>query len=353
MASGRKTLENQASETWRRGTYPDSVDDGLFESETNARADGAAEDLVFVLTWWRPKKAVLTKIASSHRVPRVREVAGRRLAQLLTRNVRDCGTLGRLARNDQFKPVRLAAIEKLRDPTALFEPLCDIDPEIGQRARESISKAGVSVASMLRTALESSESQVRCRAAASLGEIGDTGAVEHLCLALKDPECTVRRSATEALNKVGDGRAVEPLIGALSDTDEVVRVKAGGALVRVAASCAFVGPSTASSDNDHRVSNEACDALASLLDGAAPQARMFAAMALGAISGPRAVRHLSVALSDEDSSVRLEAVKALRWIGGEEAAQVLHKALNDEDSTIRSIAESSLKRLADHDRGRN
>ena len=64
----------------------------------------------------------------------------------------------------------------------------------------------------------------RERAAASLGEIGDVGAVEPLIGALKDEHWKVRRASARALGKIKDAKAVEPLTEALNDkSGDVVR----------------------------------------------------------------------------------------------------------------------------------
>ena len=67
-------------------------------------------------------------------------------------------------------------------------------------------------------------------AALSLGEIGDSQAVEPLINALGDENWEVRSSAAKALGKIGNDRAVEQLINLLRDKNENVRWHAVQAL---------------------------------------------------------------------------------------------------------------------------
>ena len=59
------------------------------------------------------------------------------------------------------------------------------------------------------------DDEIRSRAAAALGEIGDTRAVEPLIAALKDSRYSVGQQAALALGSMRDARAVMALIGTL------------------------------------------------------------------------------------------------------------------------------------------
>lgn len=67
--------------------------------------------------------------------------------------------------------------------------------------------------------------QVRGVAIYSLGEIGETRAVELLIGMLQDPDRHIRRIAVRALGKIGDKRAVEPLVVVLDQQGENVTVR--------------------------------------------------------------------------------------------------------------------------------
>lgn len=105
-------------------------------------------------------------------------------------------------------------------------------------------------------------------AAVSLGEIGDSRAVEPLIAALKNKGYTIRWKIVDALGKIRDRRAVELLIALLKDTNEsdIVRFRVPDAL--------------------------------------------------GEIGDTRAVEPLIESLNDEDTIVREHAVKALEKISG-------------------------------------
>jgi len=135
---------------------------------------------------------------------------------------------------------------------------------------------------------------VRQAAAESLGELGDTRAVEPLIVALEDSDSLVRHRAAEALGKLGDKRAVEPLIIALQGKNVEVR-------------CA-------------------------------------AARALGEIWDARAVDPLIAVLQDEDVEVRRAATRALGEIEDAQVAEPLIAALGP----IRREATEKLKALKRH-----
>ncbi|MBU4563131.1 MAG: HEAT repeat domain-containing protein [Desulfarculus sp.] len=67
--------------------------------------------------------------------------------------------------------------------------------------------------------------QVRGVAIYSLGEIGETRAVDLLIGMLQDPDRHIRRIAVRALGKIGDNRAVEPLVAVLNQQGENVTVR--------------------------------------------------------------------------------------------------------------------------------
>jgi len=85
-------------------------------------------------------------------------------------------------------------------------------------------------------ALKDEHEEVRIAAAITLGEIGDTRAVEPLIAVFNDKDDIYEAAlcaAAWALGKIGDARAVEPLIGALKNEHKIVRKLAAKALVKM------------------------------------------------------------------------------------------------------------------------
>jgi len=110
---------------------------------------------------------------------------------------------------------------------------------------------------------------VRGIAAQSLGELGDTRAVDPLNEALKDDRWEVREAAALALGKIGDARSVDPLIevlkGEVSYSDAEAAAEALGAIGDPRA----VGPlNEALSDNRVGVRNAAAVALEKIVGAA-------------------------------------------------------------------------------------
>jgi HEAT repeat protein len=155
--------------------------------------------------------------------------------------------------------------------------------------------------------LSDGNASVRNGAAADLGKMGDTRAVEPLIKALGDrQEWSVRCSAAEALGELGDTRAIESLISALEDPEKYVRAFATKALGEL---------------GDPR----AVDPLIDMLED--PYAADWAAESLGKLGDVRAIEPLIAALSYPDSEVSLKAVTALAHLGCQSAVTPLIKML--------------------------
>jgi HEAT repeat protein len=129
------------------------------------------------------------------------------------------------------------ALGKIGDPRAV-QPLCEAlrDGRLWDgryRAAEALGKIGQPSVEPLCEALRDERSAVRCLAAATLGQIGDTRAVPALCAALWDEYWPVRCLAASALGKIGDGDAIPPLCEALAPEAPELRRHAAGALGRI------------------------------------------------------------------------------------------------------------------------
>lgn len=100
-----------------------------------------------------------------------------------------------------------------------------------EHARKTLDKIGKPAVGPLITALEDNDAEVRWRAAYSLGEMGDTRAIEPLAELLKDEDRRVCYRAIEALGKIESSQAAESIITVLTDENPHLRNKADRVLV--------------------------------------------------------------------------------------------------------------------------
>ena len=82
-------------------------------------------------------------------------------------------------------------------------------------------------------ALKHTDDDVRQTAIESLGQFGDTRAVEPLMKILNDNNKDVQIATAQALAQIGDTRAVEPLVKMLDDDNKNVRTTAAQALAQI------------------------------------------------------------------------------------------------------------------------
>ncbi|HIE32282.1 MAG TPA: hypothetical protein EYP67_07920 [Methanosarcinales archaeon] len=175
--------------------------------------------------------------------------------------------------------------------------------------------------------LKDDDPAVRGNAAAALGSIGDSRAVEALKEVLLKDNALVRRSVILALGDIGDPRTVETLKIALKDEDVLVRENATWALRAI---------------GDSRAVEALKEAL---LKDEDVSVRGNAAAALGDIGDPRAVEALKTALKGEGVSMRLAATSALGAIGDSRAVEALKEALEEGDVSVRGIAAEALEEI--------
>jgi len=157
----------------------------------------------------------------------------------------------------------------------------------------------------------------------------DLAAVTANIAALRGNDADVARDAAAALGGLGDTSAVEPLIEVLADANgyfhSVVRAAAASSLAQLNDARAFQPLVHAVRDNMAEASAEAVRALATMGD-------------------PRAVGVLIDIVRNPSgyflSTVRLAAVAGLKQLGGERAAAELRQVAGDgsEDPVIREAA---------------
>ncbi len=167
-----------------------------------------------------------------------------------------------------------------------------------------------------------------------LGKIGDARAVEPLIKALGDDEY-IGRSAAYALGDIGDIRAVEPLIKALREDSHHLVGAAASALGNIGDERA-VEPLILLALRTSRVSRS----LSSRFPRRYDEIREAVTGVLVNFGEP-AVEPLIEALVDEDEDVRSYAAEALKAIGGPRAMEVLAKLLEDpEQYRIETLIEA-------------
>ena len=151
--------------------------------------------------------------------------------------------------------------------------------------------------------------QIRSRATAALGNIGNPRAVELLIKILKDANenVCVREQALIALGEIGDVRAIEVLVYILKQS------------------------------KDWKIQD----------DSAYIPATDLAVHALAKIDDPRVVEPLIHALKDDDSGVRTSAARALVKIGDARAIEPLIQAFWDVDKNFTSGREEFIRILGE------
>jgi HEAT repeat protein len=168
----------------------------------------------------------------------------------------------------------------------------------------------------------------------SLGEIGDTRAIDPLIKSLQSDDRWIRRSAANALAGMNDPRIIQPLVWHLSEANEPdpeVRRSAAGALAKM-------------------YPIEALEPLALALHDSSLGVRLLAGLALGRIGQP-ATESLLKASQDSDSKVRDIAIATLGTIGGKLAKDELKRVLanENEEPTVKLTAIQALYKMGDPD----
>lgn len=204
-------------------------------------------------------------------------------------------------------------------------------------------------------ALQHDDFRVRRQAAAALGVLGDTQAVEPLLLALvEDQIAEVRENAAYALGQLEDARAVEPLkTAALGDPDSQVRSTAMRALDHLKIAHPVEVHLAALRDPDWTVRYWAIRALGEdhdaravaplmeLLKGDDKTLGPVLSVALGQLGKP-AMLPLLDAMQHVDPMVRAQTVLALGPIADPEAHRAIEEALRDKDDYVRAHAQVAL-----------
>jgi HEAT repeat protein len=154
--------------------------------------------------------------------------------------------------------------------TAAREWYVAMRQEVGNQVQ--IRQEQEEIFAALLSALSNKSSNVRQRAAESLGRIGSDEAVDALIAALDDPSNNVRSSAAQVLGEIGNKNAVDKLIVALQDVNSNVRASAAQALGQIASNKAVGALLKALRDKNRTVREMAVEALAKIGDDPASDA---------------------------------------------------------------------------------
>jgi HEAT repeat protein len=237
------------------------------------------------------------------------------------------------------------------------------DVEVRRRAAARLGELGERVAARLGArALEDPDVEVRLSAAAAARSLRLAGFAERVLGWLTDPDARLRLSAIELLASTAaeapDLRAVGPLTRALSDVEPAVRAAAAAALGRSAAPEAVGGLLGRLDDSAVEVKTSAIRALSRLGDARAvvpliskiedprPEVRRAVARALGEIGDARAQSPLVLLLRDADETVRVAAIGALGALGEPGATPSLSVLLGADTSTpVRRAAIDALSSI--------
>ena len=287
--------------------------------------------------------------------PRIREEAARILASMnpppLPILVRALGLRG----SKEIREGAATVLARINPPpvSELVDALEHQDPYLRKNAVSLLGVLGsdAAVAPLSRLLGSDPAVDVRCAAAAALGDIGDARAVPGLVQALSTPDEDIRYSVVTALGKVGGEAAAEALLRILNSADTDLRGYAAEALGHTRSPGA-VGPliDVLKTGKDVFVRRSAAEALGRIGGSTAADAlgdalhdtqiRDKAKTALIAVGEP-ATETLLNALRSRESAVRQSAAEALGVIGDSRAAKPLCSLLTDE-SLVRTTARDAL-----------
>ena len=206
-----------------------------------------------------------------------------------------------------------------------LENLNDKNPLVREAAAEGLGELsdGSMFGPLSRALTDEPEWSVRCDILYALGEIKDKRAVGTLCHSLKDSIPSVKFSAAAALGKIGDTTAVNALIAVLDDATtpdagpfaEIVVENPRDVRIAVAQALGEL--------EDARSTN----ALVDLMSSRSDLVRRAATAALGKIGDRGSMEPLTTALNDPSIDVRREAAMALGRIGDKRTFQAILDAV--------------------------
>ncbi|MCP4543059.1 MAG: response regulator [Chloroflexi bacterium] len=215
-------------------------------------------------------------------------------------------------------------------------------------------KLGTLAVKPLIVFLRDRDNDVRKAVARTLGQLGDTRAVEPLIAVLQDVKvASVGASAAEALGELGDSRAVEPLIITMSDKFWEVRRAAAESLDRlgwkpkVNHTGAVYWIAKQNWNQCVRLGTLAVKPLITTLTDESKRVRMMSAEILGELGDARAVEPLTIALGDRSWQMRGSAALSLAKLGDSRAVESLISVLTSRDGDMCGVVVTALGKSDD------
>jgi len=257
-------------------------------------------------------------------------------------------------------PFRLAvgAVPHGRDARVVEAILADHATRVRGVARERISQAFEELGFVDRymDGLRASRWWRRADSAERLGLARAGRAVEALVARMEDPVSEVRMRAAKSLGEIRGRAAVRPLVEALARPSRWSTLRVADILSRMGDEAAeeiriawprLTRPARLASldilGKLHRL--ESIGFITGVLRNSDADERARAAHALGVIGHAGPIPELVSALEDTDWPVRAMSAKALGRIGSADAVEPLVRALRDKEWWVRSNAAGALKRL--------
>lgn len=225
---------------------------------------------------------------------------------------------------------------------ALLPVLADEDEAVSKAAGDGVAAAGAAAVEPLIAILRSEKAAVgaRIRAAAALGQIGDSRAIAPLVATLPTGFTFLQEAVEGALVRFGTS-AVEPLLATLRrNASRVIATDEDGftnyaITERVPKVLGKIGA-------------PAVEPLIAALQTGGPYVRERAAVALGETHDPRGVEPLVGAVrKDASGQVRYQAIEALGNIRDARAVPVLVEMLSSRDTDYRGAAAGALAKMQD------
>jgi len=173
--------------------------------------------------------------------------------------------------------------------------------------------------------LESSQAWVRGAAAEDLGRMRSETSVEPLVQAMGDPSSDVRMRAAQSLGVIGGRAAASHLVGFFHQPDRWSGIRIADILTTMG--------------------EETVDELLREFHNIPAASRTLAIDVLGRVRSLSAVPLLRELLRDENADVRARSADALGQIGDPNNASLLMDALEDDSWQVRAIAAKALGRL--------
>jgi HEAT repeat protein len=331
----------------------------------SAGLPGAEWVVTRMLSRWRSRRALrkgnkkLWVKLLSHRDWRVRDLAGRMLAELGEEGVAALSDVVRTSRDPAARLAAVTALAQSGRPSAipaLLDAAGDEEGVIRREATWALEQLGAEGEAEILRGLEDRRWWVRKAAAWALWTKG-----EHVAPPLeetlgRDEDAAVRRTAAWALGKIGAQRSVSPLAESLHDEDPSVRAAASWALGRLgeaAHRALFVAARDAEwwvrraatwALGEARI-GESATLLLERLSDEHPSVRAAAAWSLGALKSQEALIPLLRAAGDADPKVRREAVLALSAldVANSRIEVVLRQASRDPSGIVRRAAMMALR----------